>query len=97
MNDGKICFNCVFRLGFLGCWNTSGGPRMSVRKTFFKWNKKRCEDGDQDFILYRRIYVHPNCVPDGGIRKFIWLVKVREGYGRFGLIFFLFTFLAFRV
>lgn len=71
----------------LGSWNASGGPRMTVRKSFFTWDKVKCQEGEHDFTIIRRIFVHPNGIPEGGLRKVIWLARLRDGsYGRYIVI-----------
>uniref|UniRef100_A0A0N5AYP1 Anaphase-promoting complex subunit 1 n=1 Tax=Syphacia muris TaxID=451379 RepID=A0A0N5AYP1_9BILA len=72
----------------LGQWNALNGRRVTVRRYFYDQNRQRCLEGDHDFVVTKRTFVHPGSIPDGGIRKIIWQVKTDEGYSRYALITF---------
>lgn len=65
----------------LGVWN-EGTRRMNIRKFFFSYTKGKCCEGEHDFILYRRYYLHPDSTPDAIVRKTVWLASIEGLYCR---------------
>uniref|UniRef100_A0A914ZXG9 Uncharacterized protein n=1 Tax=Parascaris univalens TaxID=6257 RepID=A0A914ZXG9_PARUN len=70
----------------LGQWNASQGRRMTMRKFFYNRDKMRCVEGEHDFVITRKTYVHPNAIPDGSVRKIIWQLSSEHGYSRYALV-----------
>ncbi|KHN82937.1 3-oxoacyl-[acyl-carrier-protein] reductase FabG [Toxocara canis] len=70
----------------LGQWNASQGRRMTMRKFFYNRDKLRCVEGEHDFVITRKTYVHPNALPDGTVRKIIWQLSSEHGYSRYALV-----------
>ncbi|VDK22992.1 unnamed protein product, partial [Anisakis simplex] len=73
-------------LGNNGQWNASQGRRMTMRKFFYNREKLRCVEGEHDFVITRKTYVHPNAIPDGSVRKIIWQLSSEHGYSRYALV-----------
>lgn len=69
----------------LGVWN-EGTRRMNIRKFFFSYTKGKCCEGEHDFILYRRYYLHPDSTPDAIVRKTVWLASIEGLYCRYALL-----------
>uniref|UniRef100_A0A914ZS33 Uncharacterized protein n=1 Tax=Parascaris univalens TaxID=6257 RepID=A0A914ZS33_PARUN len=69
----------------LGVWN-EGSRRMNIRKFFFSYTKGKCCEGEHDFVLYRRYYLHPDSTPDAIVRKTVWLASIEGLYCRYALL-----------
>lgn len=61
---------------------------MTMRKFFYNRDKMRCVEGEHDFVITRKTYVHPNAIPDGSVRKIIWQLSSEHGYSRLILYIF---------
>lgn len=59
----------------LGSWNTKCGKRVSVYKFFFNKSKMKCLEGEHEYCVLRKKYVHPFANPPNSVRKVIWLVR----------------------
>lgn len=56
---------------------------MTVRRYFYDQNRQRCLEGNHEFVVIKKTFVHPNSIPDGGVRKIIWQIKSEDAYSRF--------------